>query len=120
MKKIVINKCYGGFGISHEAMVKYGIAKGTPFYIELSHSFTSYYTAPKDENGIYPEGSYFSDLDIERDDPYLIHVIEEMGTEEASARYAKLKIVEIPDDIEWEIEEYDGVEWISEIHQTWS
>ena len=27
--------------------------------------------------------------------------------------------VEIPDDVEWQIEEYDGTEHISEKHRTW-
>ena len=31
-----------------------------------------------------------------------------------------LKVVEIPDDVEWEIEEYDGNEWVSEVHRCWS
>jgi hypothetical protein len=39
---------------------------------------------------------------------------------EANGRYAQLKIVTIPDGIEWEIEEYDGNEHIAEQHRTWS
>ena len=27
--------------------------------------------------------------------------------------------VEIPDDVEWQIEEYDGSEWIAEKHRIW-
>ncbi len=54
----------------------------------------------------------------ERDDEKLIQVIEELG-ENANGYCARLKIVEIPTDIEWEIEEYDGSEWVAEKHQTW-
>lgn len=54
-----------------------------------------------------------------REDPLLIQAIEELG-EEANGRCAKLKIVEIPDDVEYEIEEYDGNEHIAEVHKTWS
>ena len=39
---------------------------------------------------------------------------------EQSFTLAKLKIVEIPDDVEWIIEEYDGKEWIAEDHRRWS
>ena len=34
--------------------------------------------------------------------------------------HAQLKIVEIPNNIKWEIAEYDGHEWVSEVHRTWS
>lgn len=56
--------------------------------------------------------------DIERDDKNLIQTIEELK-EKANSRFADLKIVEIPDDVEWTIEDYDGVEWVSEKHRTW-
>jgi len=29
------------------------------------------------------------------------------------------KVVEIPDDIEFVIEEYDGIEWVAEKHRVW-
>ena len=57
--------------------------------------------------------------DIKRDDPLLIKVVEEMG-EKASGSCAKLKIVEIPADVEWGIHEYDGSEHVEERHRTWS
>jgi len=49
----------------------------------------------------------------------LIKVIKELG-EASNGRNAKLKIIEIPDDVEWEIEEYDGIEHIAEYHRTWN
>ena len=55
----------------------------------------------------------------DRSDPLLIQVIEELG-EKASGRCAKLQIVEIPDGVEWEIEEYDGNEHVAERHRTWA
>jgi len=59
-----------------------------------------------------------SSLDIERDDPRLIQIVEELG-EDAAGYGAMLKIVEIPDDVDWEINEDDGSEWIAEKHRTW-
>lgn len=53
-----------------------------------------------------------------REDPLLIQVIEELW-EEASGRCGSLEIVEIPDDVEYTIEEYDGLEHIAEKHRTW-
>lgn len=54
-----------------------------------------------------------------RTDKLLIQVIEELG-EEANGNCASLKIVEIPDGIDYSIEEYDGNEHIAESHRTWS
>ena len=56
--------------------------------------------------------------DIERNDPILVQVVEEMGSN-ADGSVAELKIVEVPDDVEWMIEEYDGTEWVAEVHRTW-
>jgi hypothetical protein len=50
----------------------------------------------------------------------LIAVIEEMGVAEASGKYAELKIVEVPDDVKWHIDEYDGIEHVAENHRTWN
>ena len=58
---------------------------------------------------------------IPRDDPALVQVVEEMG-KAADGAYARLEVVEIPDDVAWHIEEYDGDgnEHIAEDHRTWS
>jgi hypothetical protein len=89
--KIVINTCYGGFGLSKEALALYN---------ERSRTVETY------------------DFLIKRDDPILVEVVEQLG-EDASDRFANLKVVEIPDDVQWGIEEYDGNEWIAEKHRTW-
>ena len=104
MTKIVINDCYGGFGLSHEAMMKYSEYRGLG--LEAA-------------DGIYrdSEGEYFVDHDILRDDPVLVRIVEEMA--DASGPYSNLRIVEIPDGVEWQIEEYDGQEWIAEKHRIW-
>ena len=55
---------------------------------------------------------------IDRTDPDLINIIEEMG-EKANSKNSKLKIVEIPDDVNWRISEYDGQEKIREVARVW-
>lgn len=70
-------------------------------------------------NALYASHALRNGRDIPRDDPHLLQVIEELG-ESADGRCAKLKIVEIPADVEWAIEEYDGMEWVAEVHRTWS
>jgi len=62
---------------------------------------------------------YLSAREIPRDDLLLVQVVEELG-KAASGRAADLKIVEIPEDVEWQIEEYDGLEYVAEKHKTWS
>ena len=135
--KIVINTCYGGFSLSEKAMKEYFRLKGWPFYVEEKSLFNTYWKVPLSErvqeidwkNATEEERIVYNEKfekqtcyegDIERNDPDLIRAIEIVGTEEASGKYASLKIVEIPDDVEWEIEEYDGSEWIAEKHRIWS
>ena len=57
--------------------------------------------------------------DIKRDDVYFVKTVEDLG-DAANGAYSKLKIVEIPDNVDFIIEEYDGIEWVSEKHRTWS
>lgn len=132
--KIVINVCHGGFDLSHKAVMRYAELKGIKLYPFIDESYKKIYgekatvdnprvlihytISPVKEESEMIDEIYFSPRDIPRDNSCLIKVIEELG-EEANGLCAKLKIVEIPDDVKWEIEEYDGVEWISEAHRKW-
>lgn len=93
MTQIVINVKHGGFGLSEQAQARYRELAG----VGLSE--------------------YCWELD--RSDPHLVKTVLELGSE-ANGRYAELKVVTIPDDVEWTICEYDGCEWIAEAHRTWS
>lgn len=84
--KVVINRCYGGFGLSEKAMKFLRVDSEWP--------------------------------DIARNDPKLVECVEKLG-EEANGAYAELKVIEIPDDVNWEIGEYDGLEWVEEVHRRW-
>lgn len=90
--KIVLNKCYGGFSLSEKA------------YEFLGLEWDKY-------------GFEYSDYS-KRTDKKLIECVETLK-EEANGKYSKLKVVDIPDDIEWIIEDYDGIETLSEKHRTW-
>ena len=89
--KIVINACHGGFSLSDAALALYNKLSG---------------------------GDLRNDRDIERDDPHLVKVVETLG-KKANGRFARLKVVDIPEDVDWQIEEYDGLEWVAEMHRTW-
>ena len=75
----------------------------------------------KDEWSSWPEvdGQFWSEHELSRDDADLVAAVESLGSK-AGGDYADLKIVEIPDDVEWQIGEYDGTEWVAEKHRTWN
>lgn len=121
--KVVINKCYGGFGLSTKAFER---------LIELGMKvtvFNYYYNKGtiRNENAnivnhkgeIYGDYSFVKNNNEMRTNLLVIQIVEELK-DKANGKSAELKIVDIPDDIEWTIEEYDGIEWIAEKHRTWS
>ena len=115
MKKIVINRKYGGFGLSYEAFKRLRelnnpTAKAEP---DLRRALWSDGSGPRKQNAL----EMFC-RDIDRNDPQLILVVEEMGAK-ASGRYAQLEVIEIPDDVDWTVEEKDGFEHIAEVHRVW-
>jgi hypothetical protein len=141
--KVVINTCFGGFSLSRAGVERYAAIKGITLYPEEDNEYPSlgvctYWTVPANKrpkdlghgewHSMSPEerqahneayaASHISDRDIPRDDPVLVQVVEEMG-EHANGRCAALKVVEIPDGVSWEIDEYDGNEHIAETHRTW-
>lgn len=102
---------------------------------EANHSFmwfaysvnnpADYKLQEPDSDGLYrnankrAEKIVISDHDVDRSDPDLVAVVEELG-DEANGMCAQLKVVEIPDGIAWEINEYDGLESVHEQHSSWS
>lgn len=139
--KIVINTCFGGFGLSDKAYERL-IDLGIPVrkYIKEKRGKDGLYKRePQNEGEIIFDrsltptsedalggatysllGRYFETwIDREnRNHPLIVQVVEELGNE-SWGRFAELKVVEIPDGIEWEIHEYDGLEHIAEKHRTW-
>jgi len=145
--RIVINTCFGGFGLSdaaYEKLIEYGVP--VQKYIEQKRDPETnlYLDEPANDGEVIfdremtPEGeddlndmyykypnsrmnSRYWEVWIgeARSHPLLIRVIEELGGK-ANGGCAALKIVEIPDGTDYEISEYDGSEHIAEKHRTWS
>ena len=90
--KVVINTCYGNFCLSEAAYKFLGLEWDN-------------------------HGYEYSEYD-DRTNPKLVECVETLG-KAANGAFADLKVVEVPDDVEWDIENYDGVEWVSEAHRTW-
>lgn len=150
MKKIVINKCYGGFGLSdegYEKLIEWGIPV-RKYIEEVKDEEGRYHLTPDNEGEVifdreltaYGESEWndkfyhnYKDektflfhrywdngwTNSVRDHPLLVRLVEELG-ERANGSCSELSVVEIPDDVKWVIQEYDGNEWIAEQHRTWS
>jgi dephospho-CoA kinase len=56
--------------------------------------------------------------ELDRDDPILVRVVEALG-EAANGETARLKIVEVPEEVNWKIEEHDGKERVIELTRSW-
>jgi len=107
--KVVINTDFGGFGLSDEAIQLYSdLSKAN--LVKGDHKM--YYYDGDEERP-------FMEWEMPRDDEFLVQVVEKLG-EDANGLYSDLKVVEIPDDVNWYIEEFDGREHVAERHRTWS
>ena len=84
--------------------------------IVINHEFGGFTLTPKAKEWLGYNASEYIDNKIARDDPKLIECIETLGSEALIDDYL---IVEIPADVDWVIEEYDGLEWVAEKHRTW-
>lgn len=149
MTKIVVNRCFGGFSISGEAVkrlaelqgkecyaFRYNMGDFTPVIEEEKGVSPTYFSVPvleipyndipikdltleqQQEQTEYMDNIYLTTQPTDRTDPLLVQVVEELGRR-ANGSFASLEVVEIPDDIRWYINEYDGQETIEEDHRSW-
>ena len=115
VKHIVINKKYGGFSLSRPATLMYLELSGTAYTLEPQEDRD---TQNRLGDRIMVAGVEFWGRDIPRDDPALVLVVRRLGSN-AGGEYATLKVVEIPSNVDWYVDEYDGKEWVAEKHRTW-
>ena len=130
--KVVINTCYGGFGLSAKGVKRYLELKGQNvwFYKQTEYAYEDgenvYSRIDVDDiEGLFGYASLidegkkinhfpqktFDKYDIERNDPILVQVVEEMG-KESYGDCARLAIVDIEPGVWYKITEYDGYESI--------
>lgn len=103
--KVLVNKCYGGYGTSVQAGLEW-LKRNNKVFTVIDDS----YNLVVEMDG---EKHY---IDLNREDPILIDLFEEKGSEFVSGNHAELYLVHIPDGCQYSIGEYDGKEWIEE---TW-
>ena len=132
--KLVINSCYGGFGLSPKALKRYLELKSKQAYFykqtkyswqgngiefhridnidDLDELFIDCTTEYQGEVlNDFPDNTIFPREDIPRNDKHLVQVVEELGAE-ANSKYSKLEVVEIENGRWYKIDEYDGYESI--------
>ena len=96
-EKVVYNTCFGGFNLSQKAFELYHTLKDEPL--------------PTDPQG--NEAARFRWVDkLERDDPYLVRVVETLG-EMANGLNAFLCVEEVTPGL-WMIHNFDGKERVEE------
>lgn len=140
--KIVINRDVG-FRLSHKAMLRYAELKGIKLiaYVyeysnkcwkryniydhgidcETSHRLDYFINTNTDVimYAEYDNDKFFTDLNIVRNDPILVQVVEELESR-ANTDFSELKVVEIPDDVDWYIDEDEsGSEIVREKARWW-
>lgn len=148
MKKVILNKCFGGFDVSPQGYQLYAIKKGYSHLYKYKINFdfnrlpyklsdkyyqridlfddsvlANYFTKDFGEVVINISKSDWDNYHLylseeHREDPILIEVVEELG-EEASGKFGELVVVEIPDDLEYTIDNYDGIETLHEDVPVW-
>ena len=109
-RKVVYNNCFGGFSLSTEAVLLGRQLSNNPKWGGVVLK------GEKWNDGTVNEGTLFDSHhindDIPRHDPILIQVIETLGTDKASGRFADLVITEVAG--LYRISEYDGNETVEE------
>jgi hypothetical protein len=116
VQRIVINRAHGGFGLSNEAVIMYLDLAGIDYTLKPQVDRDS---QNRWGDRIMVNGKEFHAHDnIARDDPALVATVRRLGSK-ANGTHARLKIVEVPAGVTWEINEYDGKEWVAEVHRTW-
>jgi len=103
MTKVVYNNCYGGFGLSREAVLLGRKLSNNPDW--CGPCIKGDFWAP----GKPVEMDYSGGSDLERTDPILVQVVEQLG-KKANGMCASLVIEEISSGTTYRIDEYDGNE----------
>jgi hypothetical protein len=115
--KVVINDKIGGFRPSDLAVISYFRKKGFIQLTKLNANTVHQVIYYQDPNNPNEQICY---RDIVRHDPIFVEVVESLK-EFANSDVCSLKVVDIPDGVEYTICENEmGEEWIAEKHRTWN
>lgn len=118
------------FRLSCEAVVLYCEKMGIVVYPEeTDNGYTEYWLIEPEDRPVIDSQEYVNKFEeqhflvssIERNDPMLVEVVKELGTERASVDDSNIVIVTIPEGVDWFIDEseWSGMEWVQERSRSW-
>ncbi len=134
--KVAVNKCYGGFSLSKAAVIwlaERGFEPATKELNEIEATVKKLGTKDIDSLDVHSAQSWRDntsefmgyswhhwndDEPAFRSHPLVVECIETLG-DKADGSCAAIEIVEVPDGIDFIIDEYDGLEQVAEAHRTW-
>ena len=103
--KIVINSSLGGFHITRDMAKRISEEIGGPVVDSWKMECNEYFGIKNGHSWEF------------RAHPVLVSAVEECV--EAGEHVGDLKVIEIPDDAQWAIGEYDGREYVYDIRHYW-
>lgn len=117
MVLVAVNKEHGGFSISQEVV---DILKENNIKMDLSGQEDSSFF-PISEYGYFVHNkTFFIESDNYHECRTFFPLIEAIRkAKNPNGKLSHIEIVEIPDDIKWYIDDYDGFEIVREEHRTW-
>jgi hypothetical protein len=114
-QRVVYNACYGGYSVHRDAVA---------WMREQGDEDAEDATLPGEyyDDGSGPKSDWEPVYSIPRDNELLAKmVLRETGYDgPVGGRHADLSVAEVPDNVEWTIDEYDGQETVREKARTFS
>ena len=141
--EIAINRCYGGFSLSQaalERLIELGIPRRRYITEKIDPKTNLFLEEPQNEGEVIFDDKLIPEKEKDefnaarfklrgslwetwvkdsRTHPLVIKVIKELG-EKANSSCARIKIVDVPDGVNYFISDYDGMKTINEEHRSWS
>lgn len=126
--KIVINKRFSQYSLSPAGVKRLAELNGKECYFYVLDKSGDYIERREEDiidkslwmarSNKEDGNSFLSRTPHNRADKNLVKVVEELG-EKANGPAVNLKIVEIPDDVDWELDYSHGAEIVREIGRYW-
>ena len=109
--KILLSS-YPVFDVGFKAFKEFLDLKNIPYHVMADEIFEGQFEL------VDMKGSRFRYEDY-RSDSLLVAIVEKLGAD-SNPLFGELRVIEVPDDVEWIIQSCEGsAEWIAEKHRTW-